>query len=343
MKRNFLLGLCLCCFVCGQSFGQQLPHYTQYVLNTFILNPAVAGIENYTDIKFSHRHQWVGIDGAPVTTYFTINAPLHKSDYDRQTALGFHSDNENPRGSAYWQEYEKADPHAGIGFTMLNDRTGPLNRFAAYGTYAYHLGIAPRTSIAAGISAGVKNTSLKAGDLKFADPGDLAVSGGGFLNKVKPEMNLGVWLYSANYFVGLSAQNIIGNELSYAKAVAVDTIKRGKLVPHLFLTTGYRYFLGDDVSFLPSILFKYIASTPFSFDVNAKVQYRDIVWTGLSFRYQDSWSAMVGININNAVNFGYAYDITTSKLNTVSHGSHEIVIGFLLNNKFGDWCPRNLF
>ena len=343
MKRNIFLALWLCCLVFGKSYSQQLPHYTQYVLNPFIINPAVAGIENYTDVKFSHRHQWVGIDGAPVTTYFTIHAPLHKSPYDRETATGFHSSNENPRGSAYWEEYEKADPHAGIGFTMLNDRTGPLNRFAAYGTYSYHLGIGPRTSLAAGISAGIKNTSLKAGDLKFADPGDLAVAGKGFIDKLKPEMNLGLWLYSSSYFVGLSAQNIIGSELNFSKAVANDSIQRGKLVPHVFLTAGNKYYFTDDVTFLPSVLFKYIANTPFSFDVNAKVQFRDIIWVGLSYRNQDSWATTVGVNISNAVNIGYSYDITTSKLNTVSKGSHEIVIGFLLNNSFGDWCPRNIF
>src|SRR5919112_1721208 len=85
--------------------AQQRPHYTQYILNNFIINPAVAGIENYTDVKISHRHQWVGLDGAPVTTYLTIHGPLKKSDYERETATGFHATDENPRGKAYWQDY----------------------------------------------------------------------------------------------------------------------------------------------------------------------------------------------------------------------------------------------
>jgi type IX secretion system PorP/SprF family membrane protein len=64
------------CFLTLNVIAQQLPHYTQYVLNNYIINPAVAGIENYTDVKISHRHQWVGIDGAPVTTYLTIHGPI---------------------------------------------------------------------------------------------------------------------------------------------------------------------------------------------------------------------------------------------------------------------------
>lgn len=324
-------------------FSQQLPHYTQYVLNSFIINPAVAGIENYTDVKISHRHQWVGIDGAPVTTYITIHGPLKKSDYQRVTATGFNASGENPRGAAYWQDYEKADPHAGVGLTVLNDRTGPLNRFAAYGTYAYHLGLTGRTSIAAGISAGVKSTTLNTNKLIWDQPNDPAVYGSGYLNKVKPEMNMGVWLYSGDYFLGLSAQNLIGNELSYSVKNDTSILSHGKLIPHLFLNGGYRFFLSEDVSCLPSGLVKYISSAPVSFDVNVKVQYRDFMWGGASYRYQDSWALMVGLCLSNVVNIGYSYDITQSNLNTVSRGSHEFVVGFLLGNKWGDWCPRNLW
>jgi type IX secretion system PorP/SprF family membrane protein len=248
MKKSLLCVFVGCC-ASFMSFAQQLPHYTQYVLNGYILNPALAGIENYTDVKLSHRHQWVGIEGAPITTYATIHAPLKKSDYERETATGFRASGENPRGRAYWQEYTKADPHAGIGFTVINDRTGPLNRFAAYGTFAYHLGIAPKTSISAGISVGIKNTSLDAGKLSFDVPIDPAVAGSGYLNRISPDISAGVYLYSADYFVGLSAQNVIPTRLKFAE----DTVKLvgGRLVPHLFLTAGYKYFLSDDITFLP--------------------------------------------------------------------------------------------
>ncbi len=51
---------------------------------------------------------------------------------------------------------------------------------------------------------------------------------------------------------------------------------------------------------------------------------------------------MISMNISNTLNVGYAYDYTTSNLNTVSKGTHEIMIGFLIGNKYGDWCPKNV-
>jgi type IX secretion system PorP/SprF family membrane protein len=86
-----------------------------------------------------------------------------------------------------------------------------------------------------------------------------------------------------------------------------------------------------------------VTAAPVSFDVNTKFLYRDRFWMGGSYRIQDGFSAMLGVNINASINIGYSYDYTTSSLNTVSRGTHEILIGFLLGNRFGDLCPRNNF
>src|ERR1041385_1790872 len=97
-----------CSVICLQAaIAQQKPHYTQYILNQYILNPALTGIENYTDIKLSHRQQWTGIDGAPVTTYFTVHTPLGKKDY-KTTPTSFSMNGENPRGERYWEDYTAA-------------------------------------------------------------------------------------------------------------------------------------------------------------------------------------------------------------------------------------------
>jgi hypothetical protein len=48
------------------------------------------------------------------------------------------------------EEYHSTDPHHGLGLTILNDKAGPLNRFALFGTYAYHLPVDDKTSFSAG-------------------------------------------------------------------------------------------------------------------------------------------------------------------------------------------------
>ena len=327
--------------LCNTDYAQQRPYYTQYILNNYLINPAVAGIENYWDIKASHRMQWVGLQDAPVTTYLTIQGPLHKSDYERENASSFHAPGANPRGIAYWQDYQKAENHAGVGLTILNDATGPLNRFAVYGTYAYHVGIAPHTSLSGGFSVGITQMSLNASQLSFATPVDPAVGSSGILNKIKPDISAGLWLYSRDYFLGIAAQQIIPEPITYSNNSV--SVQNSNLVPHLFLSAGYRMMLDPDFTLLPSVMFRFVNPLPVGIDLNAKLQYQDIIWFGASYRMNDGYAAMLGVNLNYKFNIGYSYDFTTSPLNTVSKGTHEILIGFLLGNKYNDSCPRNLW
>ncbi|NCI50056.1 type IX secretion system membrane protein PorP/SprF [Sediminibacterium roseum] len=329
-------------FAVGALWAQQRPYYTQYIMNNYIINPAVAGIENYWDVKASHRMQWVGLQDAPVTTYITVHGPLKRDDYGRETATSFHAGGSNPRGEAYWQDYSSAEPHHGVGFTMLNDKTGPLSRFAAYGTYAYHVGLTSRTSLSLGVSAGITNMSLDASKLNFGSiTVDPAVANSNIISRIKPDISAGLWLYSKDYFLGVAAQQIIPQNITFSDNTV--SVQNGKLLPHLFVSAGYRMQLTDDISFLPSTLLRYISPLPLGIDLNAKFQYQDLLWAGASYRYQDGFAAMVGVNLNRSINIGYSYDVQTSTLNTVSKGTHEILIGFLLGNRFGDWCPRNLW
>ncbi len=342
MKKNLLLIFIFSALITFTSNAQQRPYYTQYILNNYIVNPAVAGIENYTDIKVSHRMQWVGLQDAPVTTYFTIHAPTKKDEYERETATSIHARGANPRGKNFVADYTPPSNHGGIGFTMINDRTGPLNNFIAAGTYAYHLGIGPHTSLSMGVSAGISNLRLDASKLQFANgTQDPAVAGSGYLNNIRPDISAGLWLYNRDYFIGLAAQQIVPQRVVYNNNNV--GLEQGKLVPHMFLSAGYRLFFSDDVTFLPSAVLRYVNPLPLGFDLNAKIQYQDLVWAGASYRYQDGFAGMVGLNISNSFNIGYSYDLTTSRLNTVSRGTHEIVLGFILGNKYGDWCPRQSF
>ncbi|MBO9202823.1 MULTISPECIES: PorP/SprF family type IX secretion system membrane protein [Niastella] len=328
-------------------FAQQRSHYTQYILNNYILNPALTGIENYTDVKISARDQWVGLNGAPRTTYLTVHGPIGKKDY-RTTATSFEVPGENPRGSSYWETYNAAEPHHGVGMSIVNDRTGNFNRFSANVSYAYHIGISARTSLAAGFAGGISSIGLNTNGKAFfgSDPTDPSVGGAVAKNlrKIKPDFSAGLWLYSADYFVGLSGQQIIPQKLAFVDDATFKTT--GKLIPHVFLTAGYRFLLNEDINMLPSVMLKYISGAfknDYQVEVNTKLQYRDAVWVGASYRQFDGYAAMAGFNVAHTFSISYAYDYTKTDLGTFTKGTHELMIGFLIGNRYGDTCPRNVW
>ncbi len=325
--------------VMQQAVAQQRPHYTQYILNNYILNPALTGIENYTDLKISGRDQWVGLDGAPRTAYISVHSPIGKKDF-KTSATSFNVPGENPRGTAYWENYTASAPHHGIGFFMLNDKTGLYNRFSANVSYAYHLSLSPRTNLSAGFSGGISRISYDAAKATPATPDPAIGNGNNQLFKIRPDLSAGIWLYSANYFAGISAQQIIPQTVAF-----LDDSLGFKLVPHVFATMGYRVLLNEDFNAIPSIMLKYVPNSPTvpQFDLNVKLQYRDLAWMGGSYRLQDGYAAMIGLNVGNTFNVGYAYDFTQTPVNTASRGTHEIIVGFLIGNRYGDTCPRNVW
>jgi type IX secretion system PorP/SprF family membrane protein len=343
MKKSIFLSAAF--VYCVMAVAQQRPHYTQYILNQYIINPAISGIENYTDLKVSARDQWMGLTGAPRTAYLTVHGPIGKKDY-RTSSTSYSIPGQNPRGKYYWENYTAAEPHHGIGFTIINDRTGSFNRFTTYASYAYHLGLSPTTNLAAGFSAGITRVGIDRSKQDFSgngDPVDPATGAAldGEINRVKPDIGAGLYLYSRDFFIGLAAQQIVPQKIAFADDAAFLT--KGKLIPHVFLSGGYRFLLTEDINAIPSLMVKYIngsSKNNIQPEMNVKLQYRDLLWAGGSYRYQNGYAAMLGLNVGNTFNVGYAYDFTTTNLNTVIRGTHELMIGFLLGNKYSEACPR---
>ncbi len=346
MKR-LLSGLAF--LLCGSlAWCQQRPHYTQYVINNYIINPAITGIENYTDLKVGLRDQWVGLNGAPRTAYLTVHGPIGKNDY-RTSATSFRVPGENPRGKAYWETYTAAEPHHGLGLTVINDQTGSFRFLSASATYAYHLGLDATTNLSGGFSAGITKVSIDRSKQDFSgtgDPSDPATGSAitGELTRVRPNVGVGLWLYSRDYFVGFAAQQVVPQTLSFVDDNSA-ILTKGRFVPHLFLTAGYRFLINDDINAIPSLMLKYISGsskTEFQPEANVKFQYRDLLWVGGSYRYEDGYAGMLGLNVSNTFNLSYAYDRshTSTQLNDFNRGTHEIVLGFLIGNKYSEACPR---
>src|SRR5204862_357629 len=102
------------------------------------------------------------------------------------------------------------DAPVGTYYYIINPKNGrkPLT---SYATYAYHLGLSPKTNLSAGFSAGITNITFDASKADFGNgASDPAIGNANSeIGKIKPDIGFGLWLYSSNYFIGLSAQQII--------------------------------------------------------------------------------------------------------------------------------------
>ena len=285
------------------GYAQQSTQFTQYYFNQYVLNPAVAGTEGFVDVKASYRNQWTGIDGAPRTYTLSINSPI------RYTPQNVRAD--------------RIKPHHGVGGYIFHDATGPISWSGFYASYAYHLKLTTKLTVSLGISAGVKQFRVDDEQIEFVqNPNDNLVAGG--ITEIKPDAALGIWVYSNKVFFGASSLQIFDQDIDLAEAAS--TLGTGKLNRHYFLTAGFVAPLNQIWSVVPSAMFKSVAPVPNQFDVNMKFVYKQSHWLGVSYRSRDAMAAVLGLNINDYLDFAYSYDFSTFETRAFNTGSHEVML-----------------
>ena len=303
------------------TFGQQRAQYTQYMINPFLLNPAVSGTEDYADIRAGYRNQWTGFDGAPVTMYLSSHVDIGK-----------HLTNIRSK--------KKNDGFHGVGGVLTNDIIGPTNTINLSGSYSYHLTIAKKMYASLGLSVGFQQYSLDASKLRGADsrPDNLINSNSAF---GMGDINLGGWVYGESFCAGASmAQVAPGMTFTTARQLL-----NYKMAHHYFVMGGIRIPLDHNYTFIPSLCIKGVSPAPVSFDINAKIRYRDMLWAAISYRSTDAAAIIMGVIVNNMFDISYSYDYTLSDIGqyTSTGGSHEIVVGYRLRAKGQIYCPSHLW
>ena len=286
-------------FLSLQSYAQQSPHYTQYMYNMNILNPAYAGARADLSIGLLARKQWVGIEGAPETQTFSANA---------RTING-----------------------VGLGLSVVHDKLGLADATNFNVDMSYTLVTSIYSRLAFGLKGGFSTYSNNLSQGITPDN-----NSNGDLSGIYPNFGLGAFYYNQEFYVGLSIPQLFKTpEFKIDNNTYSGGISK-KL--NYFATFGYVFNLNEKVKFKPSTLIKLSTDLPLSVDINANVLYNKKVEFGVSYRYNDSVHGMVALLFNENIRIGYAYDHTLTKLGNFNSGTHEIMLLFDIGfKKRGRW------
>lgn len=309
--------------VCGGvTIAQQQAQFTQDMVNPYMINPALSGVEDFIDIKAGVRQQWTGIEGAPVTRYLTAHSSVGKTHHPRTRRNDYHN----------WH---------GVGGMFLNDQAGGLAMNTIVANYAYNLKITDGKGYGMKHTDGVRlavGTFLGMTQFNFLDNPTVQVDDDNALRSLrtkKPwvtEASVGGMLYYLDkYYVGLSAMNLFGNSFNRNNNDISDV---SRFVRHYYFISAYKQKIGENGLFLmPSIVARFASPLPVSYDLNLRLDYKDTFFGGVTYRNQDAVALLLGVIYNDTVEFGYSYDVTLSDLGKYSNGSHEIIIGLRLHHK----------
>lgn len=286
-------------------FSQDALQFSQFMFNEFQFNPAIAGSEDKIVTVADARSQWVNIPGAPQMQSLTSHMPLYKIS-------------------------------SGIGLQITNDKAGQQRTTSFQASYAYQKKFR-KTSIGIGVNAGLVQRSLDGSKLisptgSYDDviidhhDDNIPIS---LVDDLIPDAGAGLYLYGKKFGIGLSANHLLMKDFNFETESGVSSIQYN---PNLYVYGFYKFSLGKDFMLQPNILFKSDQVESMA-DINALISYKDNIFLGGSFRgflnkQTDAIVLIGGWNISEKLGISYSYDITLSHLNTVSNGSHEIVLRY---------------
>ncbi len=279
-----------------QSNAQQDPQFTHYMYNMSVINPGYAtATEDILNIGGLYRTQWVGMEGAPKTASFFAHTPIS----------------------------EKIE----LGISFTNDNIGDvIDENNVYADFAYVLPVGLEAKLSLGLKAGftffnanfdgfILNSGNVSTDIAFNEN----------INKTFPNIGIGAFYFTDNYYLGLSAPNMLTTthleSENGIKSTGVQDI-------HYFLTGGYVFDINEDLKFKPAFMAKGVKGAPLAIDITANVLINKKLEAGLGYRLNDAISALVNFRVAPDLRIGYSYDFTTSNLGSFNSGSHEIFILF---------------
>jgi type IX secretion system PorP/SprF family membrane protein len=159
------------------------------------------------------------------------------------------------------------------------------------------------------------------------------------INETVPNIGVGAYYFTDNYYVGISAPNLLSSEHIKSRA---DINSFGPREIHTYLTGGYVFDINETFKLKPAVMAIFVKGAPVSVDLTANVLYNEKFELGAAYRIGDSASLLMNVNVTPNLRVGYSYDYVTSNLSQFSSGSHEIVLLYNLDllGKGYDKSPR---
>ena len=299
--------------------GQQTPVYSQYMINKFLINPAVAGGNGISTINMVARQQFVGFNNPPRTFALSGQTRLLNNSYILR-ALKLRKDANQASRIA----------NIGLGANIYSDRNGIVTKTGIQLTYAYHINFNNEFQLSMGLSGSAFQYKLDDSNVYLHDPVDGLLDG-----KRKqfwvPDATAGLYVTNSKLFAGATLTDLFGSGIKLGKDIFKDNFSTAR---NFNVMGGYKFDLVDNFSLEPSFLLR-ANKFDFQTDINTKLLYLDEYWLGVSYRTDNTIIAMVGMNID-MFYFGYAYDASMGTIRNYNSGSHEIMLGL----RFGNYNVR---
>jgi type IX secretion system PorP/SprF family membrane protein len=302
----------ICSIIACNVFGQQDMGYSQNMFNQMTVNPGYAGSTDMICINALQRLQWLNVvaSGAPKSTVFSVNTPFTL--------------------------FERSH---GVGLTIINNTVAYNRDLGLKLSYAYRSKMKfGDGKIGLGISLGYINSSVDFSKISNSLGGFGAQSDLALPTEKKPkgtyDLGAGIYYNTEKLYLGISATHIYTGNLNFGNSSASSTTTSSSAanlatyyyVPHIYITAGYSYQLGNPMpELVPSFFIQSVGSVT-TVNFNTNLVYNNRLWGGVSYRAGSAFTGLFGLELAEGIRFGVAYDYETTDIGKVSNGSLEVTV-----------------
>lgn len=278
------------------AYPQQDPLFSQVMFNQMAINPGYAGSNDMICATALNRQQWVGFEGAPSTTVFTVNAP-----------------------------FKLFKLTSGVGLSIQKDKAGFDDNMDFSLAYAYRMDVGPG-KLGIGLDIGLFNKALEpkwvipSSDYHVQPSGDPLIPENNE-SHIAFDMGFGIHYKTDELYLGISTTHLNEAKIKFSNSTPY-------LTRHYYLIAGYHLPINNPLFEVTPSLFVYSDGKTSQLSINTNVLYNKKIWGGVTYRAGDAIVGMVGMELFNGVRVGYAYDFATSDIRKNSNGSHEFMLSY---------------
>jgi len=301
--------------------SQQLPRFSQYYANEFLINPAVAGCDGRTVFNIGARKQWLGFsENTPSSYIISAQGRLLKTSYTLKAG---------PRGANY---HKAGKGRVGLGGIVFHDENGAVGRTGAQFSYAYHLFIR-NSQLSFGLTGNVYQFRINPELAKLKNPESDPLNGLIGKSTLVPDAGIGINFMKSNWHAGFSVSQIFQSKLKIGNSADYQSSQEIRLMRHYNILADYRFTLPSNPNWEiePSTLILFNEMLRMQADLTLKAYFKRQYWFGLSGRSSGDIILLIGAKFKNYY-FGYSFDYGFKGISRYSLGSHEICFAVKLGD-----------
>ena len=289
--------------------AQQEPHYTHFMYNQQLYNPAYVGSRNTPSFTALHRSQWIGFEGAPYSEVLSFQSPIMRQ-------------------------------RAGIGGTISRYAIGVSYAWFSSAAYSYNLKLTPDLELRLGLQATLEYLGINFSDPKVVTVSqfDPSLNENRFEDDYVGNVGVGAYLtYKNMFYLGASAPQLYPNDIGLNDISNITA----KIAPHRYLNLGAIIPASEQLDIMPNFMVKWVDQAPLSFDINFSVRYMQKVTAGVTYRAGgsgkgESVDGLVFFQVAPKFGVGLGYDYTVSKIKQYQSGTVELMMRYDLRDDKGD-------